>query len=209
MALFTLQNVNYKDIIRYPDLEIAADGATFICGESGSGKSTLLKLLNGSISQTSGEITYGGKPLEAHDPIDLRRKALLVGQTAYLFDGSIRENFHKYYAYRDMKAPDDATIAHFLELCAVPLPLDSMCDVLSGGERQRIFIALCLSFGAEVLMLDEPTSALDDKNANTLMECVKSHCAAQRMGLIVVSHDKAIAAAYADHTIILRGEVAR
>jgi putative ABC transport system ATP-binding protein len=203
MALFTLKDVHFEDIIQYPNIEIEPYIATFICGESGSGKSTLLKLLNGVISPKGGDITYSGKNIADFDPIELRREVLLVGQAVYLFDKSIKDNFHTYYSYRDQEMISEAAIERCLDICSVHLPLDSMCNVLSGGERQRVFIAINLSFGPKVLMIDEPTSALDDKNANALMENIKTHCKTNETTLIVVSHDMAIADQYADQIILL------
>jgi putative ABC transport system ATP-binding protein len=56
--VFTAEDVNFQDIIKYPHIEIEEDCATFITGSSGSGKSTLLKLFNGTVSPLSGEIYY-------------------------------------------------------------------------------------------------------------------------------------------------------
>lgn len=203
MALFTLENVNYKNIIKYPDMEISEGNATFICGESGSGKSTLLKLLNGVISPTDGEITYLDKNIEDYDPIALRREVLLISQSVYLFDMSIRDNFNDYYAYRELEPISEEAMKSYLHICSVNLPLDSMCSVMSGGERQRVFIAINLSFQAKVLMLDEPMSALDDKNAHALIDNVKSFCKQKGKTLIVVAHDRTIIDKYADNTISL------
>jgi len=139
MALFTLKNVIYKNGIAYDDIEIKKGGVTFICGASGSGKSTLLKLLNGVISPTQGEITYLGKVIDDYDPIALRREVLLISQSAYLFDMSIRDNFNEYHSYRDLEAINEEAIKNYLDICSVTLSLDSMCNVLSGGEKHRVF----------------------------------------------------------------------
>ena len=203
MALFTLKKVKYKDIIQYPDIEIPEKQVTFICGESGSGKSTLLKLLNGVLSPTDGEIRYRKKNINDYSPVALRRDVLLIGQSVYLFDKSIKENFNEYYVYRDMQAISEEKMKEYLALCSVDLPLDSMCGVLSGGELQRIFIAISISFHPHVLMMDEPTSALDDKNANMLIENITSYCKENELTLIVVSHDSNIANRYADNIIEL------
>ena len=199
--------MQYQDILSYPDIEIPETITTFICGESGSGKSTLLKLLNGVLSPSDGSIAYSGKGLEEYDPIHLRQEILLVSQSVFLFDKSIKENFDEYRAYRGLESLPDEQIKSYLNICSIDLPLDSLCHVLSGGERQRVFLAINLSLSPKVLMMDEPTSALDDKNANTLMDNVKAHCKASQITLIVVSHDKALAEAYADHVVTLSGGV--
>ncbi|MCL2563793.1 MAG: ATP-binding cassette domain-containing protein [Oscillospiraceae bacterium] len=205
MTLFTLKNINYLDILQYPDLAIPADKTTFLCGESGTGKSTLLRLCNGTLTPTSGEVAYSGKPIETYNPCLLRREVLLVGQSVYLFDLSIADNFKEYYTYRDLPAPDAETMRVYLDICAAPFALDSMCNTLSGGERQRVFLAIHLSLRPKVLLLDEPSSALDEKTAETLIGNVKAYCASERISLVIVSHDKGLAAMYADDIIILGG----
>ena len=204
MEIFQIKDLNFKNRIKYPDMQLKNE-TTFLCGESGSGKSTLLKLLNGVLSPHSGSITYQGTAIDTMDPIKLRREVLLVGQTVYLFDKSIRENFHEYYAYRDLPPPSDGEINRYLDICALSMPLDSMCNLLSGGERQRVFLGLNLSLQPKVLMLDEPTSALDEKTADALMENICAHCKERGITLLVVSHDRAIAEKYADRVINLEG----
>lgn len=109
MSLFLLEDVRYKNI-KYPKIEIEEKKISFICGESGTGKSTLLKLLNGVITADSGKISYLNNLIESYDSIDLRKDAMLVGQTVYLFDKTIRENFYEYYDFRCIDKPSDEEI---------------------------------------------------------------------------------------------------
>jgi len=205
MSLFSLRGVCFKDIIYYPDIEIPENLATFICGESGCGKSTLLKLLSGVASPSAGEITYNTSSILKYDPVMLRREVLLCGQSAYLFDGSITDNFAQYYSYRDLQAPTTTEMRKFLNICSANFLHTAECNTMSGGERQRIFTAICLSLQPKVLLMDEPTSALDDSTANSVLTNIKSFCRHQNITLIVVSHSKAIVEAFADNTITLEG----
>lgn len=207
MSLFQLSNVTFKDIITYPLIKINENKTTFISGKSGSGKSTLLKLLNTSISPDHGEILYQDKLITEYDTIQLRREIMLVSQSVYLFDDTIRNNFKDFFSYRDLPVPSDATILEYLNLCIADFPLDSNCRDMSGGERQRIFIAICLSFMPKVLMLDEPTSALDEQTAIKLLENLKTYCSHNKIALIVITHDKTLAQKYEDESIILDEEV--
>lgn len=203
--MFLTKNLKYKDIV-YPDIEILENKTTFLTGDSGTGKSTLLKLFNNVISSDNGLITYYGKPLESYDPVKLRRKVLLLGQTVYLFDKTIRENFYEYYRYRDLYEPNDDEIKKFLNVCCIDFDLDTNCSTMSGGERQRVYLAICISLLPNVLMLDEPTSALDDSTSNTLMDNIKSFSHENNMTLIIVSHNKSIVDNYADDIIYIKKE---
>ena len=110
------------------------------------------------------------------DSIALRREVLLAGQSVFLFEGTVGENFDAF-----CEARESATLAaedkqKFLRLCCANFPLDAPCVHLSGGERQRVFLAICLSFLPKVLMLDEPTSALDQETAERFMAQVLAFC---------------------------------
>ncbi|MDR0766893.1 MAG: energy-coupling factor ABC transporter ATP-binding protein [Methanosarcinales archaeon] len=201
--MFSLKNVRFKDIIRYPDIQIQQNRITFICGESGYGKSTLLKLLSGAVSPDAGEVFYNDKPNADYDPILLRREVLLCGQSAFLFDSSIRKNFEQYYSYRDLPAISPEQMQMYLKICAIDISLDTPCTTMSGGERHRVFIAICLSLRPKVLLLDEPTSALDDMTANTVLTNIRLFCREHKITLIIVSHNTALVQSYADDTITL------
>ncbi|NCB28381.1 MAG: ATP-binding cassette domain-containing protein [Clostridia bacterium] len=205
MELFSVREVQFRGILHYPQVTIKAGQATFLCGQSGCGKSTLLKLLNASVSPDSGEIRYQGKPLSEFDTIALRREVMLVSQTVFLFDDTIRNNFAQFYAYREQNAPTDDEIAQYLHLCSAEYSLDANCRTLSGGERQRVFLAICLSLRPRVLMLDEPTSALDQATADTLLRTLKAYCMQHDMTLIAVTHDLALAQRYADVILEIGG----
>jgi putative ABC transport system ATP-binding protein len=84
-----------------------------------------------------------------------------------------------------------------------PFSLDTHCQTLSGGERQRVYIAIFLSFNAEVLMLDEPTSALDEMTSRKLFENLKQYMHKMQHTLIVVSHDARLIETFADSVIEL------
>ncbi len=204
--LFETDPLDFKGILTYPSMAIKKNQVTLITGESGTGKTTLLKLLNASLSPTQGKIRYRGQDLQEMDTLDLRRKVILVGQNVYLFEGSIRDNFHEYHGYRDLEKPEDYTILKYLKLCQADFSLDSSSLTLSGGERQRVYIAICLSFQPEVLMLDEPTSALDQKTAMALMEALVPFSKEEGMTLLIVSHDESVIKPYADEFIVIHGK---
>lgn len=203
--LIETKDLKFQDIISYPNLSIEAETVTFLCGESGSGKSTLLKLINGIVSPAEGTVLIEGIDIADLDTVELRREFLLVSQSVYLFDQTIRQNFEEYYKYRELAIPDDVEIKEFLQLCCADFSLDSYCPSLSGGERQRVFLAVCLSLKPRVLMLDEPTSALDSATAEQLMQNITAYCKHNQITLIVVSHDRSLAARYADKVIELKG----
>lgn len=199
------KNLSFNGQINYKDIQIQKNNANFIVGRSGTGKSTLLHLFNSTLSPSNGNIYYMQQDINDIDTIQLRQEILLVSQTVFLFDKSIRENFMQFYDLRDMTPPSEEEMKYYLDLCCVPFTLDSMCTTMSGGERHRVYIAIFLSFKPNVLMLDEPTSALDKENSVKVMKNVLSYCKEYEITVVVVSHDSNITEKFADNIIEIEG----
>lgn len=197
------KKLSFNGIINYQDIQIIQNEGNFIVGKSGTGKSTLLRLFNGTLSSSSGSIYYLGNDINEIDTINLRQEILLISQSVYLFDTSIKENFKQFYNYRDLTLPTDEEMQYFLDICCVPLSLNSNCTTMSGGERQRIYIAIFLSLKPKVLMLDEPTSALDKQNSQNVMKNILSYCKVNNITVIVVSHDANITDKFAENIIVI------
>ncbi len=205
-TVLSTKGVVFKNKICYADINILRGSVTFICGDSGTGKSSLLKLFNASETPTQGSVFYENNDLIQVDTVNLRREVSLVGQSVYLFDGTIMENFQRYYAYRGISCPDEEYIMNFLHLCCGNFSLSSNCRRLSGGERQRVYLSVFLSFRPKVLMLDEPTSALDQATGIQVIDNICRFCKTQDITLLVVSHDMKLVDRFAEKKIILEKE---
>ncbi|MDD2414256.1 MAG: ABC transporter ATP-binding protein [Eubacteriaceae bacterium] len=201
------KGLRFLESIEYPDVAIADGQTTFIVGESGSGKSSLLRLFNGTQKPSAGKVLYNGEDIAGMDTIALRRQVLLADQTVWLFDGSIEDNFEKFYAYRDVHAPEKEEMQRYLKLCQLDFDVTAPTAPMSGGEKQRVFLAVFLSFRPQVLMFDEPTSALDEGTAERLIAEIRQEFVDQGHTLIVVSHDKALAKRHADHIVTIGSSI--
>ena len=201
--LFSIKDLRFNSLIAYPNFEIRDHRITFLTGRSGAGKSTLLRLLNATLTPQSGQIFYRGREISGLDTISLRKEVSLIGQTVWLFDCNIRENFRQFYAFRGLPCPSDQEILEVLALCRISFPLETDCTTMSGGERQRVFHAVHLSFGPQVLMLDEPTSALDQENGQEMLSNIIGYCRERGIPLIVVSHDQRLTELFAEDIITI------
>ena len=76
-------------------------------------------------------------------------------------------------------------------------------DSLSGGERQRAALAMILAQNTPIALLDEPTSHLDQTYEAAFLRQLNRIKTARKKTFLVVLHDLALAARYADDIIVL------
>ena len=89
--LFTIQNLKFRSVLDITQLTLEKPVVCLV-GASGSGKTTLLRHLNRLNEPDSGQIFYNGVDLKAIDPIELRRKVVMLGRTPVIYDGTILDN---------------------------------------------------------------------------------------------------------------------
>lgn len=201
MEILRFENVKF--IKEYDDFSIDKNEVVFVVGKSGSGKSTLLKLINNTLQLKSGRIFYKDENILNIKPVELRRNIIMTSQENFLFDMTIRENFHEFYKLRDLEELTDEEIAKFLKITNFDVDVNLDVEKLSGGEKQRVFLAIALSLNPEVLLLDEPTSALDNKTAFDMMKNIVDYCKNNGITLVVVSHARQLVDEFADKIIDL------
>jgi ATP-binding cassette, subfamily B, bacterial len=149
-----------------------------IAGRSGCGKSTFLRVLMRLIHPHSGSMLLGGVPLDEVSRTDIGRLLGYVGQSPFVFSGTIAENI----AYGNENAtPEDiqraAAMAHLHdEILLMPGGYNAMLmergSNLSGGQRQRLAIARILLKQPPILILDEATSALDNISERAVQQAL-------------------------------------
>jgi iron complex transport system ATP-binding protein len=79
---------------------------------------------------------------------------------------------------------------------------DRSISTYSKGMRQRIKMASSLVHDPAVLLLDEPTAALDLQHQELVMGVARAR-ARKGTAVVVVAHDLALAAAWADRIVVL------
>ena len=201
MEILRFENVKF--IKEYDDFTINKNEIVFIVGKSGSGKSTLLKLINNTLQMKSGSIFYKDTNILNIKPVELRRNIMMTSQENFLFDKTIKENFHEFYKLRDLENLTDDEIVKFLKIADFDVDVNLDVEKLSGGEKQRVFLAIALSMKPAVLLLDEPTSALDSNTAFNMMKNIVDYCKHNDITLVVVSHARNLVDEFADKTIDL------
>lgn len=166
-------------VLRNLSLTIPATRVTALVGPSGGGKSTVLSLISRLHQAQSGEVAIDGQSLGTVTTDSLRRAVALVGQDAFLFDTTIRENIRMGRLdatdAQIEQAARDANAHEFIlrQENGYDTPVGEGGGRLSGGQRQRISIARAMLKDAPILLLDEPTAALDTMSESKVMQAIE------------------------------------
>ena len=153
-----------------------------LVGETGAGKSTLLDLILGFYLPDLGEILYDGRSIREIGLLELRRSVAIMGQDAFLWDTSVRENIRcGRPAATDAEVEEAARKAQADRfILALERGYETRCGErggrLSGGQRQRIALARVFLRDPAIVILDEPTSALDLQTEANLQDDLEVLC---------------------------------
>jgi putative ABC transport system ATP-binding protein len=179
-------------------LAIRRGESVAIIGASGAGKSTLLALLAGLDEPTSGHALLAGHDLTRLD--EDGRAAVRARHVGFVF-----QSFH---LVPSLTALENVMLP--LELAGRRDAREAARDVLgrvglaervghyprqlSGGEQQRVAIARAFVTRPDVLFADEPTGNLDAATGEKIMDLLFGLNAATRTTLVLVTHDRQLAA---------------
>ena len=138
-----------------------------IIGGTGSGKSTLCNLISGFFDPSKGKISLYGKDITTLKKEDINNLVSMASQKAYLFTGTVKDNF--------LMAKNDATDKEIIDCLKLAKAysfvnkyedgldhyLEESGRNLSGGQKQRLSLARTLLKNSDLIILDDVTSALD------------------------------------------------
>jgi putative ABC transport system ATP-binding protein len=186
------------EILRDIDFSLAARETAAIVGASGSGKSTLLSIIAGLDTPTRGTVRLAGEDLFTRD--EDARAELRARQVGFVFQSF--QLMGNLTALENVMLPlelagrRDARKAATEMLGRVGLGerLGHYPRVLSGGEQQRVALARAFVVRPAVLLADEPTGSLDFATGETVMDLMFELNREQGTTLVLVTHDRAIAA---------------
>lgn len=192
------------------DVSFTIEKGEFCCllGTSGSGKSTLLNLMAGIETVTSGKILIKGKNIQ-----DMSETGLAKFRQRYL--GFV---FQAYNLIPSMTALENVELPlvfksvpprrrrkqarEMLKKVGLGSRLNHKPTEMSGGQQQRVGIARAFVGKPEIVFADEPTGNLDTRTTKDVMDLIKRMAKENNQTIIMVTHDRSLAA-YADKVILI------
>ena len=180
------------------DFSLARRQSTAIVGASGSGKSTLLAIIAGLDHPTSGTVRLDGQDLFALNEDE--RAGLRARKLGFVFQSfqllghlSALENVMLPLELLGQRDARDRA-GDMLKRVGLGERLGHYPRTLSGGEQQRVALARAFVVEPAVLLADEPTGSLDHATGERVMGLMFEMNRESGTTLILVTHDRSIAA---------------
>ena len=183
-------------------LTVARGESISIIGPSGSGKSTFLSVAGTLLPPDSGRILIGGSRVDGGrlgSQIDARRTAVgFVFQDAHLMPQlTVFENVLIPTVPLPTGSPLRESAPDRCRDLLIRVGLESRLEhrpyQLSGGERQRVALVRALTNQPVLVLADEPTGSIDRQRAREIVELLLELCTSLETGLVIVTHDLALA----------------
>jgi oligopeptide/dipeptide ABC transporter ATP-binding protein len=200
-------------------LQVRSGEILAILGESGCGKSTLARalsrLLPAHATYESGEILFRDRDVLKLAESRLRairgKEISLIPQDPALSLNPVMkvgtQISEVLRAHMDLSRTErKVRVKELLRQVGFPEPAgiyDSYPHQLSGGQRQRIVIAQAVACQPGLLVADEPTSKLDACLQSEVLERLCQMRDRYGTTVVVISHDPALAAAFADRVAVM------
>jgi osmoprotectant transport system ATP-binding protein len=188
-------------------LALPAGQTTVLIGPSGCGKSTLLRLMIGLIWPDRGRVCFDGAELSPANVLQLRRRMGYVIQDGGLFPHlTARGNATLMARHLGWdRGRRETRLTELAELTRFPADgLDRYPAQLSGGQQQRVSLMRALMLDPDLLLLDEPLGALDPMIRSDLQADLRRIFQTLGKTVVMVTHDLAEAAFFADTIVLLR-----
>ena len=232
MAILEVRNLHKSfgsnNVLKGIDFDLEAGRVLSVIGSSGSGKTTLLRCITSLETADKGKITVNGNVVfDSENELKLSKKEIrknrlavgLVFQSFNLFPQyTVLKNVTLACELRAKKRDDwrknkkqileeiNENALSLLEKVGLSDKTEAYPCELSGGQQQRVSIARALAMNPDILFFDEPTSALDPELTGEILKVIKS-LAAEKMTMVIVTHEMAFARDVSDHVIFMDGGV--
>ncbi len=208
MSSIGIANVSrsFASVVAVADISLDIKAGEFftLLGPSGCGKTTLLRMIAGFCVLDAGQISIGGRRIDALPPH--RRNIGMVFQNYAIFPNlSVAGNVA--YGLKARKvAPAELSrrVSEALALVQLQGYGERRPHQLSGGQLQRVAIARALVIRPDVLLLDEPLSNLDARLRLEMRAEIRDLQQRLHITTVYVTHDQEEALAVSQRIAVMQ-----
>lgn len=172
---FSLNNISFS---------VPSGCVVGLIGENGAGKSTLIKMILGSITPDSGDISVFGKRMNEQS-LHLKDDIGVVLDEPFFPANFNMKEINKVMSGIYTKWDENKFFSYAERF---NLPFDKKYSKLSRGMKMKVSIASALSHCAKLLVLDEPTGGLDPIVRDEILDIFNEFTLDENHSILISSH---------------------
>ena len=187
------------------DFVVAEAGITTILGANGAGKTTTLRAVCNMV-RNEGEVRLGGTRIDGRPTEAIVRMGVAhvpEGRGTFMnltVEENLRLGAHSRRDRTEVAVDCERMYFHFPRLKE---RRRQQAGTLSGGEQQMLAVSRALMLRPRLLLLDEPSFGLAPQIVQYLFEILRAIHESERIGMLLVEQNAALALQLADHAYLL------
>jgi len=193
---------------------VAVDGISFdlhegeilgLLGPNGSGKTTTIQMLLGTLSLTSGSITYFGRDFITNRSESLQNISFASTYTSLPWVLTIEENLEIFGCFYGLSRKESAKkFDPLLERFGILEKKKNRVSSLSAGQITRLVLVKAFFVEPKIVLLDEPTASLDPDVASEICSFIQEQRNTKGVSILFTSHKMDEVMEICDRTIFLK-----
>jgi ABC-type multidrug transport system ATPase subunit len=189
---------NREWIFKKIDYSFKSGQSYAILGINGSGKSTLLQVISGSLTPSTGNLSYSLNNNEIAVEQVFQQLSIAAPYLELIEEFTLTEVLEFHFNFKTRL--NNLTNKDLIELLNMDSSKNKQLKYFSSGMKQRVKLILALCADTPLLLLDEPTSNLDDQGINWYKDLVAKFTSNR---LVIVCSNQAHEYEFCTHQLII------
>jgi len=174
-------------------------------GPNGAGKTTTIQMLLGTLTPSSGSITYFGNNFKQHRIETLKKIGYASGYDKLPTRLTVAENLDIVgRMYGITYTARMQQIEKLLKFFGIWQMRDRQTGTLSAGQSTRVMLAKAFISNPEIVLFDEPTASLDPDVAHEVRKFILAECEQRDVSILITSHNMDEVTQLCDRVLVLK-----
>jgi len=174
-------------------------------GPNGAGKTTTIQMLLGTLTPSTGSISYFGADFAQHRIEALKKIGYASGYDKLPARLTVAENLDivgRIYGIPQPRRREQ--IEKLLKFFGIWEMRDRQTGTLSAGQATRVMLAKAFIADPEIVLLDEPTASLDPDVANEVRQFILAQRKERGVSILITSHNMDEVTELCDRVLVLK-----
>lgn len=174
-------------------------------GPNGAGKTTTIQMLLGTLTPSSGSISYFDTNFSQHRIQSLKKIGYASGYDRLPTQLTVFENLDIIGRIYGIKQPyRTQKIEELLQFFGILNMRNRKTGTLSAGQTTRVMLAKAFIADPEIVLLDEPTASLDPDVAHEVRQFILAQRKERGVSILITSHNMDEVTELCDRVLVLK-----